>query len=162
MTRADQLQEAINELRFLEDENLAKDEELRSTRAMNQDLLRRHEDLEARLEKMTVERDKIQAFAINIVTRLQVVGENIQNLMSEAGKAAISTAGRLQDQRKEVERFAPQPRIRAPREAPPVNPHAVPPSAPRERQIERNPEPDPDLEDLVKSFGTAMPRNAYP
>ena len=157
MTRADELQTILNDYRFLEDEKASVEIELRETRSMNHDLMKRNEDLEARLEKVTVDRDKIQAFAINIVTRLQVIGENVANVIQEAGRGAISTAGRLQEQRREAGQVAP------PRSIPRPVPESRPAPAPLRMPREINPEegPDEQLTDLMGRLKTEPPPVRY-
>jgi len=157
MTRADELQTILNDYRFLEDEKASVEIELRETRSMNHDLMKRNEDLEARLEKMTVDRDKIQAFAINIVTRLQVIGENVANVIQEAGRGAISTAGRLQEQRREAGHVsAPRQPLRVadvPRTA--TAPLRVP------REINQDQPPDENLAELMGRIKTEPPPVRY-
>jgi septal ring factor EnvC (AmiA/AmiB activator) len=157
MTRADELQTILNDLRFLEDEKVGLEHELRETRSMNSDLMKRNEDLEARLEKKTVEHDKIQAFAINIVTRLQVIGENVANVIQEAGRGAISTAGRLQEQRREAERVAAP--IRQPRQV--IEPRPVPAPLRVPREINPDEGPDEQLAELMGRLKTEPPPVRY-
>lgn len=156
MTRADELQTILNDYRFLEDEKASVEIDLRETRSMNHDLMKRNEDLEARLEKVTVDRDKIQAFAINIVTRLQVIGENVANVIQEAGRGAISTAGRLQEQRRESGQVA------APRQ--PLRVADVPRPAPAPLRVPREltpSEPDENLSELMGRIKTEPPIVRY-
>jgi hypothetical protein len=148
VTRTDKLQTILNDFRFLEDEKIAREEENRELRAMNGDLVKANDELKERLERMTNERDKIQAFAINLVTRLTVISENVANVIKEAGRAAISDAGRRQEQRRDAER------VSAPR--PPDQTAYAPAPQPRRLPIEQ--EPDDGLADMVRQL-TQPPMN---
>ena len=142
MTRADELQSLVNDLRFLDDEKLALEEERRQLRSMNEDLLKSNRELDERLDRMTGERDKLQAFAINLVTRLTVISENVANVIKESGRAAISEAGRRQEQRRDAER------VSAPR--PPDQTAYAPAPQPRRLPVEQ--EPDDGLADMVRQL----------
>lgn len=159
----DALVRSLDEIRFLEDDKAELENQLRETRSMNHDLLRRCEGLEDENERLRVERDKFQAFAINLVTRLSVIGEGVQAAIKESGKHAIAAAGRQQELRQEAARADTalplrQPmRVRSPhRIAPEEHPHVAPQPAPRQ-PIQPEAEPEPGLKDIFNRLGRPSP-----
>jgi hypothetical protein len=116
-SNASELQAIVNDYSFLEDENLALKDEIRSGKSAINDLDRANRDLTERLERITGERDKLQAFSINLVTRLHVISENVENIVKEAGRSAVAEAGRLREGREVQDRIGVHPVRRAAAEA---------------------------------------------
>ena len=96
----------INDLRFIEDELEALRLEMSQAQTTIRDLDKDNERLRTQLENALVDRDKLQAFAVNLTTRLSVISENVASVIKEAGRSAIAEAGRIREQRQERHRKA--------------------------------------------------------
>lgn len=150
---SDQLQGLLDDYRFLEDDKTALEDELRETRSMNHDLAKANDELKDRLERMTTERDKLQAYAVNITTRVQVFGEMAHSLIQESGRHAIAAASRQQERRAEAERVG--------RPLPEPRPYRMRPLEQQERPVAQDP-PDEELTELVGRIArTAPPANKF-
>jgi hypothetical protein len=144
-----QLKAALDDLEFIQTEKDAGDRQIIEQRHMIDDLRRDNEDMKARLEQMTVDRDKYKAFSVEMMTRLTLVSENIQSTVAACGRHALSTAGRQRELRQETERDAVAPPRR--------HPHAAQPPV-RERVTV--PEDEGSLDRLMERV--APPPNEYP
>ncbi len=91
----------ISDFQFMEDELEARNLELRQAQETIRDLDRANGQLGQQLEKVSSERDKLRAYAVNITARLTVVSESVANIIREASRSAVAEASHIAEQRQE-------------------------------------------------------------
>lgn len=104
-----ELKSKLDDLLFIEDELEALKLEFAQSQATILDLDKDNNRLREQLERALVDRDKLQAFAVNLTTRLQVISENVGSVIRESGRSAVAEAGRIREQRQERHRLTAEP-----------------------------------------------------
>ena len=123
---ANPLQEAFDNYQAMEQQLAMAEDELREYRTMNNDLLRENEYLRDRLGKVELDRDRLQAIAVNLSTRATILQEAANNLIGEALRAGAQPPKReeskenAEDEKKEnpVSKADAKPMVVAPETRP--------------------------------------------
>ena len=160
----DQIARALDEVHFLQEDKAALEEQIREMRSMCNEMRLRNEWYEQENERVRIERDKYQAFSVNLVTRLQVMGESVNKAVEEAGRHAIVIAERQRENRRESLQNGTAPplrepmRVRNPHSVPPreEHPHVAPPAPPRQ-PIRPDAEPEPEVTDIFNRLQAKTP-----
>lgn len=93
------LQRAYDDYHIMENELLSAKDRMRSQDMTIVDLMRESDFTRSQLAKVTTERDRLQAYAIDLTTRLAVIGETIASARSAAMQFAIKPATSPADDR---------------------------------------------------------------
>lgn len=98
-----QLKSKLDDLQFLEDELEATKTDLRQRDEMVRDLTKDNERLQAQLERAMEKADKLQAYAVSLTTRLQIISDNVDSVIREASRSAVAEAGHVKVRRHKQE-----------------------------------------------------------
>ncbi len=86
------LQRAYEDYHIMENELLAARDRMRAQDMTITDLMRESDFTRSQLAKVTTERDRLQAYAIDLTSRLAVIRETIDHAQSAAMQTAIKPA----------------------------------------------------------------------
>lgn len=88
-TDVNPLQQAFDDYHIMQDELRTSEKHVKELTMMNGDLMRENDFNRAEITKLRGERDRLQAYSIDLTARLDVISETISNAVNESRKFAV-------------------------------------------------------------------------